>query len=139
MGYYSVLTGEIVIQPPLTARQIQRELPPKYHTDLSGDLKVEISTTVRDTGDGEVITRAGVLIVPASEDSGKYYNVSEELAEIIGLFPEHAFTGTLIRYGEDATDVERYYVRETPRRVISESARVIVRWPDGTEGTQRVL
>lgn len=138
MGYVSRLEGEIAITPPLNWREV-RSLPDKYLKDRQDNsLVVTLNESVRDTDDGEVIVRSGAMIVSGWEDEQvKHYQVLEELAEIAAACPGHEFVGYLYRYGEDATDVERYWVVDGRAR--SETAEVVVRWPDGSETKQQEL
>lgn len=137
MGYVSRLEGEIAITPPLNWREV-RSLPDKYLKERQDNsLVIKLNESVRDTDDGEVIVRSGSMIASGWEDEVRHYHVLEELDEIVKACPGHEYCGYLHRYGEDPTDVERYWVADGRAR--SEVAEVVARWPDGSEDSQRAL
>lgn len=103
MGYYSTVSGEIKISPPLNHQEIKK-IPTKSSTawrDGSWDLKVIVVEEMVDTPEGELIKRYADTVKSAYEDSYKAYYVKQNLQELIDLFPGHEFTGALTAVGED--------------------------------------
>ena len=125
MGYYSSLSGQIDIDPPLDAR----ELRTCVWLRPTANIHVEISETQVDTDDGVLTKKSGPTLVPYGEHTKAYdleENVSAFVAEYAG---SHRCNGSITVEGEDAGDVWR--IRVVNNVVVRETARVV--WPDGTE------
>jgi hypothetical protein len=87
----------------------------------------------RENDDGEQVYIRGVAVTNAWDVRTKHYNVATELEEIMAEFPNHRFSGELIREGDRSGDVERFRVGPG-NAVTTEKARLV--WPDGSEVTE---
>ena len=126
MGYYSRISGEISVHPPLRWSEVKDT--PFISQSRSRLLRIRIEEETQPVDDGEIITRRGVCIEDDIGDSAKYYNLEAELSEIAETYPDHRFDGYIVRVGESNGDIERYSIHKG--RVQTEQA--IVTWPDGT-------
>lgn len=127
MGYYSTLSGELVVTLPLRWTEYRESEWANEGGDLC--LKFDEDRETRETDDGSTVVRTARAVVPRHEE-GKLYSLREELARLAeGFGGTHTFTGYLVRSGEETGDVERYWIEGTTAK--SESARLS--WPDGTE------
>jgi len=64
-------------------------------------------------------------------ESGKFYDLDSDLEEIVRIVKEDEcfVNGTVIRWGEENGDVERFVI--TDNKITNEKA--ILRWPDGSK------
>lgn len=124
MGYYSRLSGEIQIDPPLRWSEIKdsRFLP------INADLVYRLTVECGEDDNGERTVVRAVAIKPATDQAWKHDDIPALLAEIVAEHPDRRYAGHLIRIGEEQGDVERYRVQDG--QVVSEQARIA--WPDGT-------
>lgn len=133
MSYYSSISGGIEIQPPLTWGEVKASgLPTECVPGVSLCIRVDIRHFEDYQGDHTIKT--GVAVINAWLDRELHRAVDEELRVIVAKFPGHQFIGELVRRGENAGDIERYYVdcSSTPPVVVVERAVVSARWPDGS-------
>jgi hypothetical protein len=127
MGYYTTMTGEFRIEPPLIWNQIKdgrftdsRE-PYEFHIKV---VEEEI-----DTPTGTLTKRTGVAVLP-NEQGIKAYEANIVLQDIVNAFPEHKFIGHIQGEGENNTDMWRLYVRSG--KVIQHEVECV--WPDPPDG-----
>lgn len=111
MGYYSTVTGEIAIIPPLSWKEI-KDSPLLPHDEQRQDAKLALEESTVDTEDGTLIRRNAPRIVPATDDSYKAYDVVGAVQEIVNAFPGHTYTGYLQGEGEENDDMWRVYVKD---------------------------
>jgi hypothetical protein len=113
VGYYSSLTGSLDFTPEISAEIVSTLTEDKYDN----------------------LTWAGVFsasgYTAVADDTTKLYYVEEELINLITELATHDVTiaGTLIREGEETSDVERFIVVDNAIRI--ETVKLV--WPDGTE------
>jgi hypothetical protein len=109
MGYYSTLQGKITITPPLTHAELRDTDPIMVYRHRS--VYVRVTTTVEESADGTITRTTGTCVVP-SDESAKFYELSEDLRSLVAAFPGHNWDGYIERHGEEAGDLERLYVRD---------------------------
>jgi hypothetical protein len=115
MGYYTTVTGEIAITPPLTWREF-KDSP--FNTtcidsyDGLKEVKLRVVEEQVDTDEGPLLRKLAVALVPESDDSRKYYHLIENVQEAIDAFPGHTFTGRFDCEGEDTGDLWRLVIRD---------------------------
>ncbi len=131
MGYYSRVTGEIAVTPPI----LVRDMPGNPFTDARATgmpVQFHVEETAVDVDEGTLIRREITAIVPVSEDGYKAYGLDRHLAQAVQLIRDAGSTckGELVRTGEDQGDIERYTVGNDTTSVLVEKARMT--WPDGT-------
>jgi hypothetical protein len=133
MGYYSNVTGEIRISPPIAESLIDMSTDPSdNHGRGWWDVRLKISEENTLAADGgTAIRRVATAIVADREDTSKFYYLKESLAL---LAPQIHATGAvcvgeLVRWGEENGDVERFRIMGD--RVETDMARLT--WSDGTE------
>ena len=132
MGYQTYVSGNIAIEPPLNAREleemgirrpVERYLEPdrwpfmtnRYSNKYPSDVAILTSTENFINDDGDQVTRVtGVAIVSTYTDSFKAYHVEEDLQEMVrricNLPTIHTLRGHLNGDGEDSGDVWRLKV-----------------------------
>lgn len=129
MVYNSRLGGELRIEPPL------RWIEYRDSEFLEPDdrcIKLAEGIVVDDTEDGQVVIRNAVSVQRRWPDWRPTCGVVAELARLATAFGvDHTFHGYLVREGEEAGDVERYWIEGATAK--SEEARLT--WLDGTEVT----
>ena len=130
MGYTTRVTGEFVIEPPLTWNEIKASpFEPvgrgKYGAmDIDLDLRVE-ETSV-DTEEGTLVRRTAPALVMRQIDEYRARSLVEQVQRCLDLFPGHTFTGRLECEGEENTDLWRVVVRGG--RAVKVTPRIV--WPD---------
>lgn len=127
MGYYSHCRGEITFAPPLPWDEIKnsRFLNPTDFYDI------EIELEAFDTGTEEGMDRVGRKLVTPEGDH-KFYEIEarfQEFAEEFDLSNGRA-TGYILRIGEEAGDVQRYYFNQDGQ---FQADTALLTWPDGTK------
>lgn len=133
MGYYSTMSGELTISPPLTWGQFKDSEFREGSEASRGTypcvkFRVEQETIESDTGRTEVIT--AVAVEPESGESRKLYYLEEEVQRLVDAYPGHTFTGEFLIEGEEALDVWKLVV-DDQRKVRQVHPRIV--WPDGSE------
>jgi hypothetical protein len=127
MGYYSRLSGELVATVPLLYSEFRGT--DWVNQDVKTCFKFDETREDRDTDNGVITVVTARAIAPRDVD-GKIYDLRIELGALAEQFgAAHTFTGYIVRVGEEAGDVERYWIEGTTAK--SETARMS--WPDGTE------
>jgi hypothetical protein len=135
MGYYSRLSGELTINPPLKWGQFRDS---EFFDDRANEnwrngyacirFRVERDTAETDEGKREVIT--AVAVEPSTEDSMKVYELKVELQRLVDAFPVHEFTGEFLIEGEESGDIWKLVVDDN-RKAAEIHPRIV--WPDGSE------
>jgi hypothetical protein len=126
MGYYTTLSGELRIEPPLTWSEMRESKHLDFESeDGFGVFKIQVLEQEVETEEGVLSKKSGVAIEPF-EDSVKAYHARENLAEIVAAFPGHRFIGCIEGDGEEQGDTWRLYVRDG--NVIEHKG--VVSWPD---------
>jgi hypothetical protein len=130
MGYLSRLVGRIQIDPPLRWSEF-KDSPYRKISQASTCVVLDEQAETVDTDDGVIERRYAIGLVPRQgADRLTYYDLEEHLA---GIEAEHglghAFSGYLLREGDEQGDVERYWLADEGG-VRSEKAKL--RWTDGT-------
>lgn len=134
MGYYTRVTEEIVIVPPIPWEDI-KDSP--FLPDNAGrsndyrDVKFRIVEEAVDTPEGRLYKRSAAAVEPAWEDSFKAYYIVEHLQELVDAYPNHQFTGFLYGEGEENDDIWRLLVNKD-RRAVQIKPRMV--WPDDEPG-----
>jgi hypothetical protein len=128
MGYYTRVTGELRIEPPLTWAEF-KDSPflqggPNDDTDYNVCLKTTEETV--DTDDGQLVRKTAAEVLPRWDDSFKAYHLVEHVQAVVDAFPGRAFTGRLECEGEEAGDLWRVVVRDG--RAVKIEPRIV--WPD---------
>lgn len=121
MGYYTRVTGEFAIEPPLTWTEIRDNPVP---TDR--DVRLRIDEETVDTDEGPLTRKTSSALVPRWDDSFKAYHLIEHVQKVIDAFPGHTFTGRLDCEGEESGDLWRVVVRDG--RAEKVEPRIV--WPD---------
>lgn len=116
MGYYTQLSGQIEITPPITMDEVREK---GYEDFDHGSAKFMI----------EVDYLGKSYISPYTDDSVKAYSIIKELQEVVDSFPESTFEGFILGEGEENSDIWRLYVKDG--EVFQVNASIC--WPD-TEG-----
>jgi hypothetical protein len=130
MGYYSIVTGSIAIEPPLPLPTIKDS---RFLPRLVDENQLEVKYLI----DEAWIPARAVAIVPAWEEGEphKAYYLEEQLALIAEevLSAGSRLSGHLIRKGEVQGDVERYGLGQghAANEIVSEKA--VLRRPSGEE------
>ncbi|MGW0577317.1 DUF6205 family protein [Streptomyces sp. NPDC002920] len=127
MGYYTRVTGEIRIEPPLTWQEF-KDSPFNPHSteyDDSLDAKLLIHEETVDTDDGPLLRRTAPELVAAHTDSYKAYRLVEDVQKAIDTFTGHTFSGRLECKGEDGA-LWRVIVRDGRAQQVE--PRIV--WPD---------
>lgn len=131
MGYNSRVSGEIVIDPPLTWSEY-KESP--YLTPGSPNWPCVILRQHEDPRDAEggvMLVRWADAIVPATDESGRMYGIEEQVRKIVAAYREgHTFSGYLEIDGENQGDLWRLVIKDGT--VIRFDAKFV--WPDGADG-----
>lgn len=131
MGYYTTVTGEISIEPPLTWAEIKASpFAPSDTVRDDFDVRLRIEETAVDTDEGQLIRRAASALVASWSDCFKAYYLVEHIQKAIDAFPGHTFTGRLECEGEENTDIWRVVVRDG--RAVKVEPRIV--WPDEEAG-----
>lgn len=107
MGYYTTVTGEIIIDPPLNYREIKEwEENDQHNPNYWRSIRLVVNEEKVDTDQGLLISKSADSIVSTSEDQSKHYYIQENLQELVDLFGEkHSFFGYLEGHGEEAGDI----------------------------------
>ncbi|MFC7817567.1 DUF6205 family protein [Streptomyces sp. NPDC057367] len=128
MGYYTNVTGEIRIEPPLTWSEIRDNptLPETAGGRSEYDVRLRIDEETVDTDDGQLTRKTCSALVPAWDDSFKAYHLVEHVQEMIDAFPGHSFTGRLDCEGEESGDLWRVVIRDG--RAVKVTPSIV--WPD---------
>jgi hypothetical protein len=135
MGYTSIVHGEVVITPPLTAVELRAAgLTGLTRTSsIPGDqasLRVRIEEEDRETDEGVLRVTRGVALVVAYQDEFRAGSLERDLQTLIANWADgHSFSGVLVVSGEDQGDVWRLVVEAD--EVVREDARLT--WLDGSD------
>lgn len=128
MGYYTRVTGEISIEPPLTWQEFKDSpfLPGGSNDNGNFDVSLRTDEETVDTDEGQLVRKTASVVVPRWDDSFKAYHLIEHVQAVIDAFPGRTFTGRLECEGEDNTDMWRVVVRDG--RAVKVEPRIV--WPD---------
>ena len=128
MGYYTRVTGEINIQPPLTWNEFKDSpfLPGSPNDKTEYDVRLRADEETVDTDEGQLVRKTASVVLPRWDDSFKAYNLVKHVQAVIDAFPSHTFTGRLDCEGEEAGDLWRVVVRDD--RAVKVTPRIV--WPD---------
>lgn len=127
MGYYTRVTGELQIEPPLNWAEIKdSEFAPERAKRTDLDVQLEVVEESVDTAEGELIRRTAASLVVRWPDSFKAYNLVDHVQWAIDAFPGHTFTGRLECEGEENGDLWRVVIRDG--RALRIEPRIV--WPD---------
>lgn len=131
MGYYTRVTGEIRIEPPLTWQEFKdsRFLPGSPNDNGNYDVRLCVDEETVDTDEGQLVRKTASVVLPRWDDSFKAYNLVEHVQAVIDAFPGHTFSGRLECEGEDNTDMWRVVVRNG--HAVKVEPRIV--WPDEDE------
>lgn len=131
MGYYTRITGEITLDPPLTYSEVKRWRARQDVSHYSLILKTDEKEVETDEG---VLTRTtGVAIVPC-EESFKAYSFTDTVQRFASLFgKDRTFTGRFEARGEDSEDWWRLEIRNA--QVVT--TRGWVTWPEDFDGLRK--
>lgn len=134
MGYYTNVTGEILIEPPIPWGEIRDS---EYlHGDdgwTVGDcsLALRIDEAEVETDEGTLVRREATAVEPVTDNSYRAGGDACE-ADLQCILNHHGegrtFTGRLNGEGEDNGDMWRLYVRDG--RAVLVRARIV--WDDET-------
>jgi len=128
MGYYTRVTGEIRIDPPLPWAKIggSKFLPDKaWHAELCVKLRVDVEEV--DTDEGTLTRRTATAVEPVTDESFKAYTLTEDLQKLVDWAgSEHRFVGRFSCEGEETGDLWRLHVVDG--RAVE--VRPTVTWPD---------
>lgn len=144
MGYHYKLSGEIVIDPPLSNTELKKlekfnevgadNRYPRYAADV--DVKIVVNEVTVGTLEGSLIRRTGLAIAPAYNDENSARHIMDNLAEIYNAVgKEHRFYSHIYGVGE-LGDHMRWFIASTPNAEglpagpAQEEAKLI--WPDGS-------
>ena len=132
MGYYTRVTGELHIEPPLTWPEFKdsRFLPGSPNDNGNYDVQLRADEETVDTDEGQLVRKTASVLLPRWDDSFKAYNLIEHVQAVIDAFPGRTFTGRLECEGEDNTDMWRLIVRDG--RAVRVEPRIV--WPDEEDG-----
>lgn len=126
MGYYTRINGELSFHPPLSHLEVQGI------SHFVG--KRKWSSFAFEIDEHEEITDKGVLssqsshsIVPESDDSGKNYDLVEDLQHLVDQIKGRSISGEFRVTGEDAGDIRRVLLVDG--KVVEWSPQLT--WPDG--------
>lgn len=106
MGYNTRVTGEMRIDPPLTAAEVREWEAINRHPDVK--LRVEESTVIVD--EGELIKRTAAALVPAWEEPFKAYSLEGDVQTFLNLFGVERLSGYFECSGEEDGDLWRLYI-----------------------------
>jgi hypothetical protein len=134
MGYYTSVTGQIDISPPLTWNEIKDSpfLPESVARLEWRDVMLNVEVDINETDEGTLTRRYANAVVPSTDDSFKAYDIEDHLAELVRLHGDgRTFTGRLEGHGEETSDMWRLCIRDG--KVAKDVPRIV--WPDGDERT----
>ncbi len=128
MGYYTMLSGELKVDPPLKWSQIKGHPALEFWNGYDA-LRIGVDSSAEETDDGTRTIKRGTRVEPYTNYSCKAYENKKSLAQLVAEFPGHTFLGEIHGDGEETGDYWRLYV-DQERRTIMEKARMV--WPDGS-------
>jgi hypothetical protein len=120
MGYYSRLDGSLMFEPPLShqaAKDYQLTCKPGWQS-----VYFVIDKVTRETVDGTLTSLTSSVIMPHDE-SGKYYDIEDDIRRLLSYLPDRTFTGYIERDGEEQGDIERYTVEDG--KLVTKKAKVV--------------
>lgn len=135
MGYYTRISGEIHIDPPITYGELVAAEYDLSELKLRGgwlpldggwEIGFDVDREEVNTGEGVLTTYVTDTITP-SDDETKAYNLTKCLEDVVATFGNHSFTGTLLCYGEEGGDIWRVVVGNG--EVLEQHPEL--RWPTG--------
>jgi hypothetical protein len=109
MGYYTRVTGELVITPPLTAAEIRHW---EANVDIQQvNIRLKVAEETLQVEEGELTKRTAAAVLPWSEDRFKAYSVIEDVQAFLNMFGTgHQLTGWFDCAGEEDDDLWRLHV-----------------------------
>ena len=130
MGYYTQVTGEIAIAPPIKWGDINGS-PFLPDSGEWTDVVLRVAEDSIDTDEGTLTRRSCAAIEPATDDGYKAYGIQVDLQTLLNAIgPGHEYSGYLEGLGEDNEDIWRLYVRDG--KAIKVKVQLV--WPEGTPG-----
>ncbi len=123
MGYYTNLSGKMLIEPPLTWEKIKDS---KYITSDAWPLGIKVKSESIETETGTFDKKSGVEVTIPEDSLKEAYTIDEDLQELVCAFPGHRFVGVIEGSGEEDADMWRLYVRHG--KVIRTAVQVS--WPE---------
>ena len=129
MGYYSRVSGDFTIVPPLTAQEV-RQWPKFVSAKRPGGVEqpevcLEVVETVEELEEGDLHTKQGVAVVPVEGDSEwSRSSTPGQLQQVVDAYPNHMLDGFFEFTGEDG---ERWRVYITKGKVVTVKPQII--WP----------
>ena len=129
MGYYTSVTGEIAIQPPLTWKELKDSPFNSLDASATYDVRLRVNVKTVDTDEGQLIHKTASAVLPREEGPFTTYRLVEHVQAVIDAFPGHTFTGRLECEGSEAGDLWRIVVRDG--RAVRVEPRIV--WPDDKE------
>lgn len=111
MGYETVVSGSIDIEPPIPWGELRKRKWPVDEPDAK-DIYLKLDETKVDAEDGVMVLRKAVAIVPAFYCAYKAHKLFAHVQEVIDAFGKgRSFSGYLECHGETPGDLWRVYVR----------------------------
>lgn len=143
MGYYSRFSGELTVR-----RKRVPKAPTKAMLARAKDKGVEVEDLPAASDKALAALKAlqdfsyyfeyeegwdGVDILRRTGESGKAYTFQEELEAAVAILAADGLVvdGKILQVGEDGSEAFRYIVTENV--VVTEKAKVLLQWPDGSQ------
>lgn len=142
MGYTTSVEGEIIITPPLNAKEIRH-----FHDltlnqgrrSLELDVKPQIETKEIETEEGVLQRQTCAVLVPWKEDPFTVTDMETSIRMVVDAFGDtHSIAGVMEGHGERRDDMWRVHVepidpepgagREGRHRVVTVKAEI--HWPE---------
>lgn len=102
MGMYTLMSGEIEIEPPLNHQELKKVDKANF-----SEIKVYVKVEETETDEGTLIKRQGTSVGPAHPyEQFKNYNVREQLQRLVKMFPGHQFSGSILCVFEEIEGVK---------------------------------
>ncbi|MFF8786718.1 DUF6205 family protein [Streptomyces sp. NPDC015125] len=101
MGYYTAVSGQILIDPPLRGTTLKKSpfSSPRAGGETQRCLRLDIKEEPAGPGEtGEPVARRVISVHVERLDA---FDMEGELQELIDAFPGHTFTGRLQCMGDD--------------------------------------
>lgn len=105
MGYNTRVTGEMRIDPPLTAAEIR-----EWEAVPDRDVKLSIQEETIIVDEGELTKRTAAALVPAWGEPFKAYGIVDHVQAFLTMFGGERLFGYFECSGEDDEDLWRLHV-----------------------------
>lgn len=128
MSYYTRVTGEFSITPPLTWAECKDSHFAPHNIDDAWypSLILRVDEEPVDTDEGPLLRRTAAVLAMREIDEYRESDLVGEVQSAIDAFPGHTFAGRLDCEGERNTDIWRVVLRDG--RAVRVDARIV--WPD---------